>query len=117
MKSKLSSPECYGGQKFLILQASDLCGLLDEKLSVILSKVDNTLNKNDLKINTQANEGWLDAKQAARYCSMSLSTFDKYRYQTTPKLEGYRLDGKTLYKKSALDFFIMTYKERSLGLC
>jgi hypothetical protein len=117
MKSKLSSPECYGGDKFVILQASDLYGFLDEKLSAILDMVDKVVAKKSLKKDFYDNDCWLDAKQAAQYCSMSPGTFDKYRYETTPKLEGAKLDGKTLYKKSALDLFIMTYRERSLGLC
>jgi hypothetical protein len=117
MKSKLSFPESYGADKFVILQASDLCGFLDAKISAFLDRVDKNLNKKDLKRNLSDTDCWLDAKQAAQYCAMSPGTFDKYRYETTPKLEGSKIDGKTLYKKSALDLFIMTYRERSLGLC
>ena len=117
MKSKISSTEFFVGDKFVILQASDLCGFLDAKISAILDRLDKTLNKKDLKKNLSDTDCWLDAKQAAQYCAMSPGTFDKYRYETTPKLEGAKTDGKTLYKKSALDLFIMTYRERSQGLC
>jgi hypothetical protein len=61
-------------------------------------------------------DGWLDAKAAAKYLNMSDSTFDKYRYQTTPRIKGYKLDGKTLYKKADLDAFVMLYEVNSRGL-
>jgi len=47
---------------------------------------------------------------------ISQTTFDKYRYQTTPKIKGSKLDGKTLYKRSDLDTFIMLYELKSRGL-
>jgi hypothetical protein len=60
-------------------------------------------------------DGWLDAKAAAEYLSLSQSTFDKYRYNTSPKLTGCKLDGKTLYKKCDLDNFVRLYELRSCG--
>jgi hypothetical protein len=61
-------------------------------------------------------DGWLDAKAAARYLALSPTTFDKYRYNSSPKLKGYRLDGKTLYKRSDLDAFVKLYELKSAGL-
>jgi hypothetical protein len=61
-------------------------------------------------------DGWLDAKRAAEYMSVSASTFEKYRYSTNPKLPGHNLDGKTLFKKSELDTFIRLYEARSSGI-
>ena len=64
---------------------------------------------------TVAVEGWLDAKDAAAYLSMSAGTFDKYRYETSVKIKGYKVGGKTLYKKADLDAFVMLYEARSEG--
>jgi hypothetical protein len=52
---------------------------------------------------------WMDKKAAAKYMGIGLSSFDKYRYNTNPKIKGYSLDGKTLYKKSDIDTFIRLY--------
>lgn len=60
-----------------------------------------------------ATDNWLDADAAARYMSLSASSFDKYRYKTSPKLKGHNLDGKTLYKKSEIDSFIRLYEVKS----
>lgn len=63
-----------------------------------------------------AGDGWLDAKAAAKYLGHSSGSFDKYRYKTNPKLKGYRLDGKTLYKRSDLDSFVRLYELKSAGV-
>ncbi len=60
-------------------------------------------------------DGWLDAKAAAEYLSISKGTFDAYRYQKDPKLPGHKLDGKTLYKKSDLDTWVKLYALKSAG--
>ena len=59
---------------------------------------------------------WLDAKQAAAYLSMSAGSFDKYRYKTNPRVKGYPLDGKILYKKSDLDQFVKLYAVKAEGV-
>ena len=61
-------------------------------------------------------DGWLDAKGAAVYLAMSPGTFDKYRYQTSPRIKGYRVGGKTLYKRADLDAFVRLFEVRSSGL-
>jgi len=61
-------------------------------------------------------DGWMDAKAAAKYLGISAGSFDKYRYKTTPRIKGYNLDGKTLYKKKDLDDFVMLYEIKSQGL-
>ena len=68
-----------------------------------------------LSIGTHNNniDGWLDAKDAAAYLSMSPGTFEKYRYQTSVKIKGYKVGGKALYKKADLDAFVMLYEARS----
>ena len=58
-------------------------------------------------------DGWLDAKGAAEYLAMSPGTFDKYRYQSQPSIKGYRVGGKTLYKRADLDAFVMLFETRS----
>ena len=62
------------------------------------------------------NEGWLDARNAAAYLGMSTNTFDKYRYQSNPKLNGYRVGGKIFYSRSDLDAFVKLFDLRSSGL-
>ncbi len=61
-------------------------------------------------------DGWLDTKGAAEYLALSPGTFDKYRYQTQPSIKGYRVGGKTLYKRTDLDAFVMLFEARSGGL-
>ena len=58
-------------------------------------------------------DGWVDAKQAAKYLCISPSTFDKYRYDTTVKISGYPIDGKILYKKSDLDTWVRLYQVKT----
>jgi hypothetical protein len=58
-------------------------------------------------------DGWIDAREAAEYMGLSAGSFDKYRYTANPKIKGYKLDGKTLYKRSDLDSFIKLYELRS----
>ena len=65
--------------------------------------------------NKSDTDKWLDAKAAANYMSVSRSSFDKYRYLTNPKLNGYRLDGKILYKKSDIDDFVRLYAVKLAG--
>ncbi len=60
---------------------------------------------------------WLDAKQAAAYLCISGGTFDKYRYETNPRVKGYPLDGKILYKKSDLDQFVRLYSAKLERVC
>ena len=64
----------------------------------------------------ETKDGWLDAKGAAEYLDMSAGTFDKYRYQTTPKIKGFKVGGKTLYKRADLDRFVMLFEVKSRGL-
>jgi len=62
------------------------------------------------------NDCWLDAKQAAAYLSLSAGSFDKYRYKSNPRVKGYPLDGKILYKKSDLDQFVKLYAAKAEGV-
>jgi hypothetical protein len=89
-----------------------------ERLRSIDSQINLILN-NQARTHAPADaskEGWLDAKTAAKYMCISSCTFDKYRYRTEPRLKGFNLDGKTLYKKSDLDMFIMLYAAQSGAL-
>ena len=69
-----------------------------------------------IKVGDSNSGGWVDAKGAAQYLSISDSTFEKYRYKTTPRVKGYPLDWKVLYKKSELDTFVKLYALKSNGL-
>ena len=64
---------------------------------------------------TAANAGWLDSEKAREYLSMSANTFDKYRYQTSPRIKGYKVGGKTLFKREDLDNFVRLYEIKSIG--
>ncbi len=61
-------------------------------------------------------DGWLDAEGARKYLSMSANTFDKYRYQTNPSIKGYKVGGKTLFKRGDLDNFVRLFEIKSTGL-
>lgn len=61
--------------------------------------------------------GWIDAKGAAAHLNMSTNTFDKYRYQTTPRIRGYKVGGKILYQRADLDRFVKLFEIRSNGQC
>ena len=63
----------------------------------------------------QDEDRWLDPTGAAKYMCVSKSTYDKYRYLTTPKLKGSRVGGKTLYKKSDIDLFVRLYDLKKQG--
>ena len=63
-----------------------------------------------------SNDGWLDSEKARKYLDMSANTFDKYRYQTTPSIKGYKVGGKTLFKREDLDNFVRLYEIKSNGL-
>ncbi len=58
-------------------------------------------------------DGWLGSKEAAKYMGVSISTFEKYRYNNSPMLKGYKLGGKMLFKKADLDSFIRLYEVNS----
>jgi hypothetical protein len=57
-----------------------------------------------------------EPQEAMEYLSFSKGTFDKYRYSSQIKIKGYQLDGKTWFKKSDLDRFMLTYQAKSVGL-
>jgi excisionase family DNA binding protein len=58
----------------------------------------------------------MDAKAAAKYLGCSKTTFDNYRYNSSPKLTGYRVGGKTLFKREDIDSWVKLYEIRSKGL-
>ena len=61
-------------------------------------------------------DGFMTPQQAMDYLSFSKGTFEKYRYKSKIKIKGYQLDGKTWFKKSDLDLFMLTYQAKSGGL-
>jgi hypothetical protein len=74
------------------------------------------IREKDTMLRAAISDGWLDAKAAMEYMSISAATFDKYRYETNVKIKGYKLDGKWLYKKPDLNNFVMLYEIKSSGL-
>lgn len=61
-------------------------------------------------------DAWLDTKAAAKHLSLSANTFEKYHRHTTPRIPGYRVGGKTLFKREDLDSFVKLYDVKSRGL-
>ena len=56
---------------------------------------------------------YLTPQEAMDYLGFSKGTFDKYRYNTKIKIKGCQLDGKTWFKKSDLDRFMINYEAKS----
>jgi hypothetical protein len=56
---------------------------------------------------------YMTPQQAMGYLGFSKGTFDKYRYKSKVKIDGYQLDGKTWFKKSDLDKFMRHYQTKS----
>lgn len=59
---------------------------------------------------------YLTPQEAMNYLGFSKGTFDKYRYNSKITIKGFQLDGKTWFKKSDLDKFMLTYQAKSAGL-
>ena len=66
--------------------------------------------------NIDLGDRYMTPKEASDYLGMSITTFDKYRYNTKIKIKGCKLDGKNWYRKSDLDLFMLTYDAKSQGL-
>jgi len=64
----------------------------------------------------EVGDRYLTPQEAMDYLGFSKGTFDKYRYSSEIKIKGYPLDGKTWFKKSDLDRFMLTYQAKSGGL-
>jgi hypothetical protein len=104
-----------------LLNISELMrlGALIPAFSAFLERFERLAARFDAVKATQAessSDPWLTAEQARRHMgSMSKGTFDKYRYETSPRLPGHKLDGKVLYKRSDLDNFVRLYELKSMG--
>jgi hypothetical protein len=66
--------------------------------------------------NLEIGDCYMTPKEAMNYLGFSKNTFEKYRYKSKVKIKGYQLDGKTWFKKSDLDRFMLTYQVKSCGL-
>ena len=95
-----------------LLKISDVRGIIQEQMRAGFAELQSAIARS----HGPDPDCWLDANAAAKYMCMSKSSFDKYRYETSPKLTGYRLDGKVLYKKADIDRFIKLYAVKSNGL-
>jgi hypothetical protein len=85
---------------------------------------------NDLQSKQEAIQGYLEKitdsveigdryltpQEAMNYLGFSKGTFDKYRYNSKITIKGFQLDGKTWFKKSDLDRFMLTYQAKSAVL-
>ena len=83
-----------------------------------LHKKQDAMNDYMVKFSSSLENGdrYLTPQEAMGYLGFSKGTFDKYRYSSQIKIKGYQLDGKTWFKKSDLDRFMLTYQVKSGGL-
>jgi hypothetical protein len=95
-----------------LLKISDVREIIQQQIQAGFAQLESVI----ARTNSPDPDCWLDANAAAKYMCVSKSSFDKYRYDTSPKLTGYRLDGKVLYKKTDIDRFIKLYAVKSNGL-
>jgi hypothetical protein len=95
-----------------LLMIPDVRRIIQEEMRAGFAELQSTI----ARCNSHSDvDCWLDARAAAKYMCVSKTSFDKYRYETMPKLAGYRLDGKVLYKKSDIDSFVRLYALKSTG--
>ncbi len=82
-----------------------------------LHEKQDAINEYIAKTNSASDNGdrYMTPQEAMNYLGFSKNTFDKYRYSSIVKIKGYQLDGKTWYKKSDLDRFMLTYRAKSCG--
>ncbi len=80
-----------------------------------LHKKQDAIQEYIAKYTSSADVGdrYLTPQEAMDYLGFSKGTFDKYRYNTKIKIKGCQLDGKTWFKKSDLDRFMITYGAKS----
>lgn len=87
---------------------SDAIGRIERHLAWIEEKLS--------KQRDASADGWLDASKAAKYLDMAQNTFDKFRYEQDLKPKGYKVGGRTLYKREDLDHFVKLWEVKSNGL-
>lgn len=88
---------------------------LAESLALIQRKIEQLETAVRAKPAGESRDGWLDAAKAAKYLDMSPGTFDKYRYGSEPRITGYKVGGKTLYKREDLDLWVKLWALKSNG--
>lgn len=80
---------------------------LPKEFALLLMKMDSVQKAVQGMQKTRAdNDRWLDAKGAAKYVGMSMNTFDKHRFKSQVKPNGYKVGGKWLYKREDLDSWV-----------
>lgn len=90
--------------------APTILSMLEEQSRQLAALREEIRRKSDSR---PEQSGWLDAKAAAAYLGLSATTFDKYRYQSSVKIKGYRVGGKTLYQRADLDSFVKFFEINS----
>jgi excisionase family DNA binding protein len=58
---------------------------------------------------------WLDSREAADYLRMSKTTFEKHLYSGPIKIKSYLVGGKRLFKRSDVDRWVMTHRDKLKG--
>ena len=109
VNEETSPPEAEAAKLLASLMQGNSAVAEIHKLRADLSRSFAILRE-EVIANRQNEDRWLDAKGAREYLGgMSESTFDKYRYLARTKIKGYLVGGKTLFKKSDLDRFVVLY--------
>lgn len=57
--------------------------------------------------------GYLDAKGATKYLSISKNSFEKHVYLAKVKIPRFLVGGKNLFKKADLDRFVQTWEDKN----
>ena len=84
-----------------------------EEVLVLVNKTLKSLNQ---KKSQSAETEWLDRAGAEKYLCMSRNTFEKYSNIKGHSIPKHLVGGKNYYRKRELDLFMITWKDKSLGI-
>jgi hypothetical protein len=92
--------------------ALDLIPDIESKINVLINQFKEFQTGFNRK-HESSREKWMGASEAMQYMNVPKNTFDRYRYELTPKLPGYPVKGKVFYSKDDIDEWIRSYMYRS----
>lgn len=92
--------------------ALDLIPDIESKINVLINQFKEFQTGFNRK-HESSREKWMGASEAMQYMNVTKNTFDRYRYELTPKLPGYPVKGKVFYSKDDIDEWIRSYMYRS----
>jgi hypothetical protein len=116
MRSNHCQSADYNQNKSIIssISALDLIPDIESKIDVLLNQFKEI--QTVFKPKSASEDRWMCASEAMEYMSVTKNTFDRYRYECSPKLPGYPVNGKVFYSRNEIDKWIRSYMYRSQGL-